>query len=85
MTPERISVDPDPVPAGGTVRICYDFADATSPVTLELDFDPDAIADGEVTLSAEAPCQDVQIPAGAQGLLIVDKSAQSEARSVTVT
>lgn len=83
---QRFSADPDPVQAGGKTKVCYDFSSGggtTSPVTVVLDYDSPT-PDKQITLSAAQPCQDVDIPAGATGLLLVDSSGQSEDYAVTI-
>lgn len=82
---DRISATPDPVGHGKTVRICYNFDGATSPVTLKLDYDPSSVPDESITLSSDTPCKDVTVPAAAMGILVIDKSGQSSDHAITVT
>ena len=80
----RITVTPDPAPAGTEITICYDFDGASTPVTLSLDWDPDQLP-YSVTLSALDSCTKVTAAVNAQGLLISDDSEQSSDEGVTFT
>ena len=82
--PSRITVSPNPAPAGSQIKICYDFDGATSPVTLTLDWDPPQNP-GSITLSAADNCKMVGASNDAQGLLISDNSGQSSDEGVTFT
>lgn len=81
---DRITVTPNPAPAGSEITICYDFDGATSPVTLSLDWDPDQQPDS-ITLSKADSCKKVTAARDAQGLLISDDSGQSSDEGVTFT
>jgi hypothetical protein len=80
---DRITATPDPVKAGGTIKVCYDFDGATSPVKLTLSYISAPAV--EITLTAAAPCKTVTVPDAATGIIIVDQSGQSSDHGVTVT
>lgn len=80
----RITVTPNPAPAGSEIKICYDFDGATSPVTLSLDWDPPQ-SPTSIKLSAQENCKKVTASADADGLLISDETGQSEDEGVTFT
>lgn len=79
---QRITIDPDPPQAGGSVTICYDFdglAETVAVADLTVDFRPDDIG-GDVSIAPtkEDPCVVVQIPASADGGFVVDNGGHSD-------
>tara|TARA_R110002072_G_scaffold217365_2_gene375055 strand:- start:95297 stop:95602 length:306 start_codon:yes stop_codon:yes gene_type:complete len=80
----RISVKPNPAPAGSEITICYDFSGAVSPVTLSLSWDPSQ-EPSSIQLSSSDNCKKVTANDNAEGLLITDESGQSWDEGVTFT
>jgi hypothetical protein len=74
--PDRITVNPDPMEAGKSALICYDFTGLTSTsVQLSFTWDP-AGSPSSLELTSDDPCQTITVPE-ANTVLIVDESAQS--------
>ena len=84
QTTSRISVKPNPAPAGSEITICYDFSGAVSPVTLSLSWDPSQ-EPSSIQLSSTDNCKKVTANDDAQGLSISDDSGQSSDEAVTFT
>lgn len=89
MSPDCITVSPDPLDAGKTGKVCYDF-DLIDPtvgqVQLEIAWDPPQNpATITVTVSRSQPCVTIDVPKAARGVTIVDSSGNSADYQGTVT
>ena len=91
MTPNLISVSPDPLVAGKTGTVCYDFDgadDDVNQVTLIVTFTcspPPSPSPLSIVLTREEPCTTIDVPKTAQGVTIVDQSGNSADYQGTVS
>jgi len=80
-----ITATPDPVHAGKSLRICYEFSPGQQSVTLTIHYNT---AHGDVlvgiTLTPADPCNDRDVPSNCTGVLVVDDSGNAEDCAVTV-
>lgn len=87
----RFSVSPNPAAAGSTVTICYETAGAALPVHCKVIWDPGlgeqkfTIEQADLPEDATVLCCTATVPAGCQGGLLVDGTAQSDDLAITVT
>ena len=80
---DRFTAEPDPCKPNETVKVCYNFSGATSPVHIVLKWDEAGTVD--FTLSAAENCTFLAVPPNAEGGLLTDDSSQSEDHAITVT
>lgn len=83
---DYFSTDPVKASPGQQLKICYDFtaSGGSGPINVKLDFDPPSVTDSIITLSAASPCITITVPAGADGLLLIDQSEVSEDHLVSI-
>lgn len=84
---QRFTVEPDPVPQGGAVKVCYDFdgpPPAPSPAKITIQWDG-ATPPVEFDLSSTEPCGMLDVPPQATGGLLIDHTGGSEDYAITVT
>ena len=79
----RFTTEPQPVAQNGTVKVCYDFTNANSPVHVVVKWD--GAGNVDFWLSKAEPCTFLAVPPTATGGLCIDESEQSEDHSITVT
>ena len=85
MSAPTITATPDPVHAGKTLRVCYEFAPGQQTVNLTLRYNtPDGDVLVGITLTPAEPCHDRDVPSNAQGVQVSDDSGAAEAIAVTV-
>ena len=86
MTAPSITATPDPVTAGKSLKVCYEFAPGQNSVNLTIHYNT---AHGDVLVGIELtkanPCYDRDVPSNALGVRISDDSGAAEAIAVTVT
>jgi hypothetical protein len=81
---------PNPANVGEQVTICYETQGAQFPMTLRIQWFPDLpgltfeVAASDLPPGVTKICFDVEVPAGAEGGLVVDQSKQSNDLPITV-
>lgn len=82
---QRISLDPDPPVQGQPVEICYDFSGLELNSTrLKVTFKPQTEAPTEHTVTPGDNCVTVQVPAGAESILVEDLDGPSPDKGAIV-
>lgn len=80
-----ITATPDPVHAGKSLRVCYEFAPGQQTVALTIRYNtPDGDVLVGITLSPADPCYDRDVPSNCTGVLITDDSGSAQDCAVTV-
>lgn len=81
----KITATPDPVTAGKTLKVCYEFAPGQQSVNLTIHYStPNGDVLVGITLTPTDPCYDRDVPSNATGVLVTDDSGAAEDVAVTV-
>jgi hypothetical protein len=82
----KITASPDPVAAGKSLRVCYEFSPGQDVANLTIHYStPDGDVNAGITLTPADPCYDRDVPSNCTGVLVTDDSGAAEDVAVTVT
>jgi len=84
MASELISLNPDPPEQGMALTICYDFAGLPiGSTTLRVTFTPGGTTSDQ-PVTSKNPCVTVNVPAGAEAILVEDPSGYSNDKTAII-